>query len=573
MTLCAARCLVPACQIPDKWIGSIERTRPYPTLAPLRLNVTAPSTRTDTHPVKFTGTEHVVHKTPRCTDTTMSAAGAGADGPAAGAASGPQPSRYAGFFERALKAPLEARLGTANIDKTEADPGFVGDTAQRPAIDGSTPAVAAAPASFKELKAHVGLGDYTTGLSSADAAAKLKADGPNEMPTPRGSGKAPAWLKDARARQASFDVVHVLRDGALVEVPERDVVVGDVVLLVSGGKVFADIRVILTHGEKFCLDESALTGEPVSVERFARMHPSDASLTVSFDNVAYMGTAVDEGVALGVVVSTGPRTFMGCVATIVFNDEYEEAHPLYPAAVMRSTARDLYAETSIVTNALEGLHALASVRVVVICAPSEVPARHEAALATLAGRGVRVVLLHSPAHTMLLGEPASIDGSTTSEEDSKYDSRKYECASPAAVTDDVVRDFVARPCERYLSVGFDNPLARGGGGLDMIRKLQDTASCRPYAEKLRTAAGYDATAEAAGVAFVGGEVRFHASLLRMSTLGLTWPRFACGAGVAAASALCLSDDISLDSVVRALELTDPLWESQRPPRSGRCAVM
>ncbi|MBM4283706.1 MAG: HAD-IC family P-type ATPase [Deltaproteobacteria bacterium] len=104
----------------------------------------------------------------------------------------------------------------------------------------------------------------------------------------------------------------VLRDGKEVEINGEEVVPGDIVLLASGGRVPADVRLFKTIELK--TDESMLTGESVPSEKKSALIEEDHLTSGDQLNMAFMGTVVVNGRAKGVVVATGPRTVLGHIA-------------------------------------------------------------------------------------------------------------------------------------------------------------------------------------------------------------------------------------------------------------------
>lgn len=68
----------------------------------------------------------------------------------------------------------------------------------------------------------------------------------------------------------------VLRDGQTLQIPSRDLVLGDVVLLTSGHKVPADLRLFKTRSLQ--IDESALTGESLPIEKLVQSLPAETPL-------------------------------------------------------------------------------------------------------------------------------------------------------------------------------------------------------------------------------------------------------------------------------------------------------
>src|SRR3989339_647400 len=107
----------------------------------------------------------------------------------------------------------------------------------------------------------------------------------------------------------------VLRDGKEIEINGEEVVPGDIVLLASGGRVPADLRLIKTI--ELRADESMLTGESVPAEKASAAIPEDNLTPGDQRNIAFMGTVVVNGRAKGVVVATGPQTVLGHIASDV----------------------------------------------------------------------------------------------------------------------------------------------------------------------------------------------------------------------------------------------------------------
>ncbi len=104
----------------------------------------------------------------------------------------------------------------------------------------------------------------------------------------------------------------VIRDGKEMEVNGEEVVPGDIVLLASGGRVPADVRLISTIELK--ADESMLTGESIPHEKSSAAIAEDNLPAADQSNMAFMGTVVVNGRGKGVVVATGPRTMLGHIA-------------------------------------------------------------------------------------------------------------------------------------------------------------------------------------------------------------------------------------------------------------------
>ncbi|MGV6826647.1 MAG: cation-transporting P-type ATPase [bacterium] len=106
----------------------------------------------------------------------------------------------------------------------------------------------------------------------------------------------------------------VIRDTRQLVIPAEQLVPGDLVLLQSGDKVPADLRLLRTKGLQ--IQEAALTGESIAVEKST---DSVASDTVIGDRtcMAYSGTLVTHGQGTGLVVETGARTEIGLISSLV----------------------------------------------------------------------------------------------------------------------------------------------------------------------------------------------------------------------------------------------------------------
>ncbi len=104
----------------------------------------------------------------------------------------------------------------------------------------------------------------------------------------------------------------VVRDGREKEIPGTDLVPGDVVLLASGARVPADLR--LLHANELRIDEAMLTGESLPVEKQTEPIADDNLVAADQTNMAFMGTAVVNGRAKGVVFATAGATMLGAIA-------------------------------------------------------------------------------------------------------------------------------------------------------------------------------------------------------------------------------------------------------------------
>ncbi len=116
-------------------------------------------------------------------------------------------------------------------------------------------------------------------------------------------------------REMAAPTATAVRDGKEVEIPARELVPGDVVILRAGNKVPADLR--LTEAVNLQIDEAALTGESIPVEKkTARLDNPEPGLGDRV-NMAFAGTAVTYGRGRAVVVATGMNTEFGKIAKML----------------------------------------------------------------------------------------------------------------------------------------------------------------------------------------------------------------------------------------------------------------
>lgn len=104
----------------------------------------------------------------------------------------------------------------------------------------------------------------------------------------------------------------VLRNGKEKEIQSERLVPGDIVLLSSGAKVPADLR--LFRAAELNIDEAMLTGESVPVAKTTEPIPAERLTPGDQVNMAFMGTVVVSGRGRGVVAETGAETILGTIA-------------------------------------------------------------------------------------------------------------------------------------------------------------------------------------------------------------------------------------------------------------------
>ncbi|WEV71278.1 calcium-translocating P-type ATPase, PMCA-type [Lactobacillus sp. ESL0785] len=112
---------------------------------------------------------------------------------------------------------------------------------------------------------------------------------------------------------------HVKRAGQVVEIPSTELVPGDVVLLEAGDVVPADLRLTTVNSLK--VEESALTGESIPVDKIATPLAAKKVALADQDNMAFANTNVTYGRGEGVVTQIGMRTEVGKIAALLNNTD------------------------------------------------------------------------------------------------------------------------------------------------------------------------------------------------------------------------------------------------------------
>ncbi len=126
-------------------------------------------------------------------------------------------------------------------------------------------------------------------------------------------------------KQMTSPVAVVKREEKVYEIPASQLVPGDIVLLEAGRQVPADLRLITTVNLR--MEEAALTGESVPVEKNADFVPQKTISLGDSVHMAFMSTNVIYGRGEGVVISTGMQTEIGKIAHSI-NHAQVEATPL-----------------------------------------------------------------------------------------------------------------------------------------------------------------------------------------------------------------------------------------------------
>ena len=134
------------------------------------------------------------------------------------------------------------------------------------------------------------------------------------------SNKAAEKLKEMVATTAV-----VIRNGKEVEVPVKNITLGDIVLLSAGSLIPADLRII--EAKDLYVGQSSLTGESDSVKKSVELENADEKVDniAELDNICFMGTNVISGSAKGIVIKTGDSTYFGKIAHTISSGKEKTA--------------------------------------------------------------------------------------------------------------------------------------------------------------------------------------------------------------------------------------------------------
>ncbi len=132
-------------------------------------------------------------------------------------------------------------------------------------------------------------------------------------------GVALRFTQEARADAAAAALramirvtATALRDGRPREVPLREIVPGDVIVLAAGDMIPADVR--LLAAKDLFVSQSSLTGESLPVEKGETLQGVPDRAPLECPNLCFLGTSVQSGTGTAVVVETGARTLFGTLA-------------------------------------------------------------------------------------------------------------------------------------------------------------------------------------------------------------------------------------------------------------------
>ena len=134
------------------------------------------------------------------------------------------------------------------------------------------------------------------------------------------SNKAAEKLKELVATNAT-----VLRDGKKIQIPIKEVTLGDIVLLSAGSMIPADLRVL--QSKDVYVGQSSLTGEAESVRKlsFSQVTLDEIDNVSDLDTICFMGTNVISGSAKCAVIKTADSTYFGKVAKNITNNQSKSA--------------------------------------------------------------------------------------------------------------------------------------------------------------------------------------------------------------------------------------------------------
>lgn len=117
----------------------------------------------------------------------------------------------------------------------------------------------------------------------------------------------------------------VIRDNKEINIPVKNVTLGDIVLLSAGSIIPADLRII--ESKDLYVGQASLTGESDNIKKTVELENNQEGLdSISdFDNICFMGTNVISGSAKGIVIKVGDSTYFGKIANTVTSGKEKTA--------------------------------------------------------------------------------------------------------------------------------------------------------------------------------------------------------------------------------------------------------
>ena len=128
-----------------------------------------------------------------------------------------------------------------------------------------------------------------------------------------------------RLREIVETTTTVIRDNKEINIPVKNVTLGDIVLLSAGSIIPADLRII--ESKDLYVGQASLTGESDNIKKTVELENKQEELdSISdFDNICFMGTNVVSGSAKGVVIKVGDSTYFGKIANTVTSGKEKTA--------------------------------------------------------------------------------------------------------------------------------------------------------------------------------------------------------------------------------------------------------
>lgn len=117
----------------------------------------------------------------------------------------------------------------------------------------------------------------------------------------------------------------VIRDNKEINIPVKNVTLGDIVLLSAGSIIPADLRII--ESKDLYVGQASLTGESDNIKKTVELEnkQEEVDSISDFDNICFMGTNVVSGSAKGVVIKVGDSTYFGKIANTVTSGKEKTA--------------------------------------------------------------------------------------------------------------------------------------------------------------------------------------------------------------------------------------------------------
>ena len=206
------------------------------------------------------------------------------------------------------------------------------------------------------------------------------------------------FIQEQRAEKAMEALIQmaaprskVRRDGKVIQIPAREIVPGDIVLLETGDRVPADGRLIEVHNLK--VNESPLTGESMPVDKSTRDITQETDIA-DRKNSIFMGTVVSYGRATAVVVDTGMGTEIGKIASAIQEVKAEKTPLQASIARLSKTIVFIFLGVCallVVAGIIQGIEWLEVFLLAVAAAVSAIPEGLPAVVTVVLALGMRIM--------------------------------------------------------------------------------------------------------------------------------------------------------------------------------------